>query len=314
MQGQAFLGEAKGERRKVAFAIRARMAERYDTVRVVRTGRYQYHRNFMPHLPWGQYVSYTEQMPTMQVWRAMHAAGELNAVQDRYFQPKPMEELYDLAADAHMVRNLAVEAEHEATLAAMRRTLRAWQLETRDLGLLPEYEMHRRSEGTTPYAMARDGKSYPIERVLDAAELASARDAANVEALATLLRDEDAAVRWWAATGLTMLGERAAPAKAALIAALGDASPIVRVAAAEALCALDETERAMVVLIEALKHETPYVRLRAINALDRLGDRARPAFEAMRGAQMKGPYPAEYLNRMTDDVPQKHDAREAPGK
>ena len=40
--------------------IRDRMAERYDVVRVVRDSSFQYHRNFMPHLPWSQFVGYTE--------------------------------------------------------------------------------------------------------------------------------------------------------------------------------------------------------------------------------------------------------------
>ena len=37
----------------------------------------------------------------------MHDRGELDAVQDRYFQEKPKEELYDVAADPHQVNNLA---------------------------------------------------------------------------------------------------------------------------------------------------------------------------------------------------------------
>ena len=37
----------------------------------------EYHRNFMPHLMWLQYVSYTEAMPTMKAWRRLADEGKL---------------------------------------------------------------------------------------------------------------------------------------------------------------------------------------------------------------------------------------------
>ena len=52
MQGTAFLGDQAAPPRKYVYAIRDRMAERYDTVRVVRDSRYQYLRNFAPHRSW----------------------------------------------------------------------------------------------------------------------------------------------------------------------------------------------------------------------------------------------------------------------
>jgi uncharacterized sulfatase len=301
MQGEPFLGRQAAPPREVVYAIRDRMAERYDTVRVVRDSRYQYHRNFMPHLPWSQFVSYTEQMPTMQVWRRLHEQGGLDSVQNRYFQQKPMEELYDVGADPHMSRDLAGDPGYSEVIARMRRRLREWQCETRDLGLLPEYEMHRRSEGSTPWELAHDAERFPLERILEAAETASRRDPAALPELNALLRDEDPAVRWWAATGLVALGKDALPAKSALIARLRDVSPIVRVAAADALCNLDGTDTAMPVLLDALRHETPFPRLRAMNVLDRIGDEAKPAADAIRKAAMKRGtiFPADYLNRMT---------------
>ena len=67
---------------EVEKAIRDRMAERFDMVRVVRDKKFQYHRNFYPHLPWSQFTSYTEEMPTMQLWRRLHEQGRLNATQN----------------------------------------------------------------------------------------------------------------------------------------------------------------------------------------------------------------------------------------
>jgi len=80
---------------------------------------------------------------------------------------------------------------------------------------------------------------------------------------------------------------------------LKDDSPLVRVAAAEALFRLGRVDQARTVLVAALADETPFVRLRALNALYRMGNAARPAREAIEKASMKGIHPAEYLNRMT---------------
>ena len=306
MQGRAFLGAAAGEPRRYVFAIRDRMAERYDTVRVVRDKQFQYIRNFMPHLSWSQYVSYTEQMPTMKVWRKLAARGKLNAVQARYFRPsKPLEELYDTAKDPHQINNLAGDPKYEAVVERMRRELRSWMERTHDLGLLGEYEMHRRSAGSTPYELAHDPKKHPQRKLMAAADIANAIDAKELPQLLEMLDDADPAVRWWGAVGLTALGKQAAPAAGALRRVLGDDSPLVRVAAADALCNLGTGDEALPVLIKALAHETPFVRLRAMNVLDRIGDRARAALPQMRKAAMKGIHPAGFLNRMVDYVPRK---------
>ena len=307
MQGQAFLGSAATAKpRQYVFAIRDRMAERYDTVRVVRDKSFQYIRNYMPHLSWSQYVSYTEQMPTMQVWRKLAGEGKLNAVQGRYFQPtKPLEELYDAARDPHQVRNLADDPKYADVKARMRKELRAWMLRTHDLGLLPEYEVQRRSIGSTPHDAAHDATKNPIERLMRAADLANAMDATNVPKLVKLLAADEPAVRWWAAVGLAALGKDAEPAREVLHKALEDGSPIVRVAAADALCNLGHYKHAMGVLTASLAHASPCVRLRAINVLDRIGERARPALDAMKKARMKAAFPADYLSRMVQYVPAK---------
>ncbi len=309
MQGRAFLGAKAGEVRRYVFAIRDRMAERYDTVRVVRDKQFQYMRNYMPHLTWSQYTSYTEQMPTMKVWRKLAGQGKLNAVQARYFQPtKSMEELYDTAADPHQIKNLAGNAKYKPVLERMRRELREWMKKTHDMGLLPEYEMHRRSAGSTPHELAHDKKKHPQEQLMAAADVANAMDPQKLPQLVKLLADAEPAVRWWAAVGLTALGKEAAPAAGALERAMEDDSPLVRVAAADAMCNLGKHDKALPVLIKGLQHETPFIRLRAINVLDRIGDRARPALPQIRKAKMKGIFPADFLNRMTQYVPGKFSA------
>ncbi len=308
MQGVAFLGGQAGEPRQYAYAIRDRMAERYDTVRVVRDRRYQYLRNFMPHLSWSQFVSYTEQMPTMRIWRKLHEEGKLTGPPARYFQTKPVEELYDNETDPHQIHNLAGDPKHKAVLERMRAACYAWMQRTGDLGLLPEYEMHRRAEGRTRYDVAHDSKANPLPRLIEAATLANAMDPANVPKLVELLGADDPAVRWWGAVGLVALGKKAAPAADALARALEDPAPNVRVAAADALCNLGRHEEALPVLLAGLGHASPFIRLRAINVLDRIGEHARPHLDAIRKARPKQRgHVAGYVGRIAGYLPRKFD-------
>jgi len=308
MQGVAFLGARAGKPRHYAFAIRDRMAEHYDTIRVVRDNRYQYHRNFMPHLPWARFASYTYNMPTAKVWLRMHREGKLNGIQDRIFRPKPLEELYDLAADPHMVQNL-MESDGqkvEPTARRMREALRDWQLRTRDLGLLPESEIHQRAgqHQVTPYEIGQNESWYPLKRkIQSAAWLAGERSPRQRSLVESLLREDDPVVRWWAITGCMAPGAPTAGFRSSLERQLNDAHPLPRIAAAEALCRIDRVDRAFPVLLEGLQHPTPYIRLRALNVLEALGERASPAIPAIQAAKMKGPYPAEYLNRMCEYLP-----------
>jgi N-sulfoglucosamine sulfohydrolase len=305
MQGRAFLGDQIQPPREYAFAIRDRMAEWLDVVRVVRDKDYQYHRNFMPHRPWAPFTSYTLNMPTAQVCRRLHEQGKLNPAQDRFFNPKPHEELYDMNADPHMLNNLAKDPEYAEVLSRMRGQLHQWQLHTRDLGLLSEYEMHRRATGTTQFEVGQNENSYPLERILPVAEMASERNPDNLSELIALLDDEEPVIRWWAAQGLVMLGDAARDAEAALKEHRQDDSPLVRVAVAEAMFQLGHTDVALRILTDTLEHETPFVRLRALNVLYHMGDEARPAVPAIKKASLKGIYPAEYVSRLSEYLPER---------
>jgi len=90
-------------------------------------------------------------------------------------------------------------------------------------------------------------------------------------------------LRFWAALGCCMLGERAAAARPALERTMrDDASTQVRVAAAEALA----TEESVAFLGDTLdNHPDPRVQLQAANALENIGDAARPALPQLIAAQ-----------------------------
>ncbi len=150
IQGRAFLGRQKAEPREYIFGARDRMDEAYDLIRTVRDKRFRYIRNYMWHVSRGQDINYMNQMPTMQEMRRLDAEGKLQGPQMQYFEPtKPIEELYDTAADPHEVKNLAGDPQHTDVLERMRRILSQWYRETMDIGLIPEpvFDEMKRPDG-----------------------------------------------------------------------------------------------------------------------------------------------------------------------
>ena len=278
-QGRAFLGAHEAEPNEVVFGFSDRMDERYDLVRSVRDERYVYARNFLIDRPYGQRLSYQMETPTTQVWLRLFQEGKLNEAQSRFWREKPSEELYDLENDPDLVNNLAASPAHAEVRERLAGRLREHLLTIRDLGFLPEGEMHRRasSMGAVPWVYGHGG--YQIERVLAAAELASDRsawDEAATERLKRLLADPDSAVRAWAAIGLRARGEAAVRATLAeLRAALQDPSAPVRIRAAESLGRFGESsdrEPAVEALLASawIEENDFFDALLALNALDYL--------------------------------------------
>ena len=288
LQGQAFMGKQAAAPREYVFGFRDRMDDRIDMLRAVRDRRFKYIRNYQPHQPWfnHQYISYMYEMPTMRVWQQLADAGKLTGAPAVFMAAsKPTEELYDTEADPHEIKNLANAPEHQATLEKLRLVHRQWMKDIIDLGLLPEADLRTRFAGKPEYEAVRaDAKAYPFDRIAAAADLAGRRDAASRAPLVDLLKDNDPAVRWWAATGLGALGKDATPAREALQTALADPAPIVRVAAADALCRQEQYAAAVPALSKALQDDNDWVRLAAANTLDRIDEHVRPALAAIQNA------------------------------
>jgi uncharacterized sulfatase len=311
LQGHAFMGRYRAEAQPFVYGFRGRMDERYDLVRTVSDGRFVYVRNYMPHKIYGQHIEYMFQTPTTRIWKKLHDEGKLNPVRDAFWNTKPAEELYDLRNDPDEVRNLVGQLEHEKTLQELRRAQRKLALTIRDVGFLPEGEIHSRSEDSTPFDMGHDDRKYPLPRILETAELASGMRAGALPVLRKALQDDDSAVRYWAALGILMRGQKGVKASGGeLRAALEDRSPHVRIVAAEALAQHSEGDRkrCLEVLIEhanADRHDV-FVAMAALNALDALGSKATPVAAAIRKLPRKARVPdpryAPYVPRLTEDL------------
>ena len=320
VQGQPFLGRDLGQLRKYVFGARDRMDERYDIIRMVRGKRYKYIRNYEPLKTFYQYMNTPEKGATMRELRRLHKAGTLSPEAERFFASrKPVEELYDCQADPHELNNLAGDKEHHCHLVGMRAKHLKWVRDTGDLGLVPEGIITERTRQLgNSYAILRQEGAKETNRLL--AKMA-ARASSGHKAFAELidgLAAPDAAVRYWAATGVgnvaagkskAVSGTLKIKAREAAERGLDDKSASVRIALARALCHLEHPEKALPVLINELKTGNQWERLQAAIVLDEIDEQARPVLEQMRvglefqeGFNARGKYRVRVMNRALNQL------------
>lgn len=298
MDGRPFLGPNLPPPREFVFGARDRMDERYDIIRTVRGRRYRYVHNYEPFFPYYQRLQYREITPTVIELRRLHKEGKLPPVAEQYLADrKPIEELYDTDTDPHEVNNLAGSPDHQDELRRLRRVLREWMVETSDIGLIPEAEVveYEKRYGNRYDILRKPENAGLQERLL---EVVDAGEAGRIAELCEALTNRWAAVRYWAAI---WLGEhRSEAALDDLAKALDDPSPIVRVAAARALCMMGRARDGLPVLIGALQDANEFVRLRAATELDYLDETARPALDALRRARDQDE--SDYVRRLAEQA------------
>mgnify|MGYP003639526612 FL=1 len=280
LQGKAFLGEKKTPDPEYVFMFKGRMDERYDMSRAVRDQKFRYIRNYIPYRVYGQYLEYLFRAPSIRSWQTAFKAGELNPIQSAFWNTKPAEELYDTENDPWEVNNLANDPEYREVLERMRGAAKEWMLEIHDTGFIPEAELIDRTEGTTAYDYMRNS-DIDLEQLIEAANLASTAKEEDLSQLMDLLNSEEAAKRYWGATGLLILGEKARPALGALEKTLNDSSPNVKSVAAEALYGLGAKEKALQALAEVLMTPNSFARTHALNVIDSIEDESKTSVDAV---------------------------------
>lgn len=274
-QGRAISGPYAKPAPAFIHGFRGRMDERQDLVRSTTDGRYVYIRNYMPRLPYGQFLNYMFQQATTRVWKERFDQGGLPELQTRFWKPKPAEELYDLSTDRWETVNLNGSAKHADIKKKLAEAQQAWLIQTRDLGFIPEGERQAKAGSRSPKDAFADENDYPVRAVIQAANAAT-RFGKNVESTTPLLESPNAVLRYWGVQGLLNGGSHAVVAQTGhLEQLLEDSSPSVRIAAAEALISGTESpvllKRCAKTLISAADMNTqPYfATIEAVNVLDR---------------------------------------------
>ena len=269
MQGGAFAGKYERPAKKFLFGYRGRMDERIDCVRSCTDGRYVYLRYFYPDRPCLKHVDYMFQTPTTRVWKELFDAGQLNEAQAKCWQPRPVEELYDLASDPWEVKNLAESPWYESKVRSMRTAVSFWMKGTHDTGLMTEAEMHARIGDASPREYARSDSYSPKTIVPLAFAATDVQSDLSVEKLVGLAQDGDSLVRFWAARGLTLRG-----GVKELVPLMEDSNGSVAVAACDGVLQSSQSEslkrRATQRLIELANVESVghFVAVAALNVLD----------------------------------------------
>ncbi len=279
MPGKPLMGKKAKPNRKLAFGARDRADDMYEMSRSVCDGRYLYVRHFMPHLPYIQanYIFY-DQKESLREMRKQYLAGNCNAEQQKLWNKKPLEELYDLQNDPQELSNLAADKNFSSIKKKLKKDLHNWMIETKDLGLLPEAEYMIRSENSTPYEYAQLSGNYQVEKILESAEMVGI---ASEMKLVEKLKDTDSGVRYWAIIGLMQMQTLKKETLTDLNSLLNDASPSVQIAAAEALCVYSTSEKAVETLGKWVQDERLWLALQAARSIVMIGEDARSLIPMM---------------------------------
>jgi len=142
MQSRSFLGAPGDPRRQYAFSARDRIDETVQRIRSVRDARWRYIRNFTPGPTFASLNRYKEKcFLVIPLMRELQTQGKLTGPPAELMSLRgPSEELYDLEADPHEIRNLvhSTQAEPREALLRLRAALDVWIGETGDRGQWPE--------------------------------------------------------------------------------------------------------------------------------------------------------------------------------
>ena len=162
MQGRDFLAPGATPRRHI-FAARDRMDATTDRMRAVRTPQWKYIRNYFPGIPYMQHNAYKEtQYPTWNLVKQLAKDGKLTPEATLFAaERKPVEELFDLSADPHEVKNLALDPAHTTTLRELRGLVDRWVVESKDQGGTMEdpLDIYKGYNGRLPEEPAAEKKT-----------------------------------------------------------------------------------------------------------------------------------------------------------
>ncbi|MHC4175985.1 MAG: sulfatase-like hydrolase/transferase [Planctomycetota bacterium] len=237
MDGRPFLGPDVSPpqlaARDEAFGYADRFDEKYDLCRSLRKGRYKYIRHYQAFYPDALQNNYRYIMLAYQEWRTLYRQGKLDAAQRQFFEPKPVEALYDVEADPHEVDNLAGDPDHARALKELRRRMQKRVKGMPDLSFYPESYLVEEAFDA-PVAFGRV-HAKGIARLVDVADLSLLPFEEAKPGLERALASSRPWERYWALIACSCFGQQAKPLAAKAQQRLDDPELLVRVRAAEFL-------------------------------------------------------------------------------
>jgi uncharacterized sulfatase len=106
-------------------------------IRALRTDRWKYILNLHPEFQYATHINRGGERDGVDYFRSWEAAAKNDShaaqIVQRY-KERPREELYDLAADPHELKNLADRPEQQTRIAEMRAKVAAWMKDQNDAG------------------------------------------------------------------------------------------------------------------------------------------------------------------------------------
>lgn len=238
VDGVPFLGEGvtaeQVDAQDEAFGYADRFDEKYDFVRTIRKGKFEYIRNYQPFNFDGLQNNYRYIMLAYREWRELYKAGKLNEAQSQFFRTRPVEQLFDVEADPHEVNNLALEPAYQETLVELRQLLQKKVKSLPDLSFYPEsYQVEYAFGNPSEFGATHSGE---ISRLVDIADLSLLTFDKAAAPLTIALDSTNALDRYWALIVCSCFEEQALSlvGKAKELARK-DADLLVRTRAAEFL-------------------------------------------------------------------------------
>ena len=180
VQSRNLCGPQRGDERAFVCSARDRLDNNPEMIRTIRTKKYRYIRNFLPHQPYASFYPDggffapvpQESSPERAFWETsclpskekVHDPDGVflmlgpptivreNGLSEAYRNyliwqdHKPLEELYDVENDPEQIHNLADDPTFGEVKDELREKLYSWMIETDDLGLLDETEIVARGE------------------------------------------------------------------------------------------------------------------------------------------------------------------------
>ena len=279
MDGVPFLGEgisaSEIEARDEAFGYADRFDEKYEFIRSLRKGKYQYIRYFQPFLPDGLQNNYRYRMLAFTEWRDLDKAGKLSGAQLQFFQGKPVEQLFDTEADPHEVNNLADDPAHADVLKDLRGRLASQLRALPDLSFYPESKLVEIMDDPVGFGQKRKAE---IAQMADVHDLALLPFSEAKPKLSAALKSDNAWLRYSAAMTCSAIGDKAVNLAEEVAPLIHDKSLVVRIRATEFLGLVNKINPQPMLAEIVNRTSNPVEAGEALNSIVYFQDCHQPAY------------------------------------